>query len=114
MKNYTFIIGSTDDFNTIEDLISHVRLKKFSNKILNYSVYEFDAPKECDLDTVQLIGYGIAFNNDWGKDGTFSLIIEGALDTQSEIDAFNAGVKARQMLKNKQLSTSSNMDKKNA
>jgi hypothetical protein len=104
MKNYTFIIGSTDDFNTIEDLITHVKLKKLcKNRILNYSIYEFDAPEECDLDTVQLIGYGIAFNNDWGKDGTFSLIIEGALDTQSEIDAFNAGVKAREMLKNNQL-----------
>ena len=98
MKTYTFIIGSMDDFEGIEDLMDYVEQEGL-NGDRNYSVHEFEAPNGCNLSTVQLIGYGIAFENDWSQDGTLSFFIEGALDTQSEKDMFNAGVDAREAQK---------------
>ena len=98
MKTYTFIIGSMDDFEGIEDLMDYVEQEGLAGN-LNYSVHEFEAPKECDLSTVQLIGYGIAFENDWSMDGTFSFFLEGALDGSSEKEAFDAGTRAREMMK---------------
>ena len=98
MKTYTFVIGSMDDFEGIEDLMDYVEQEGF-NGSLNYAIQEFDAPAECCPETVQLIGYGLAFDNDWTKDGTFSFFIEGALDTESEKAAFDAGVEAREAQK---------------
>ena len=78
MKTYTFLIGTMDDFESIEDLMDHFETGG-DDSICNCASYEFDAPKECDLSTVQLIGYGLAFENDWCMDGTFSFFIEGTL-----------------------------------
>jgi hypothetical protein len=97
-KTYTFIIGTTDDFESIDALMSYVERDSDPDD-LNYSVFEFEAPSECDLSTVQLIGYGYAFENDWSRDGTHSFFIEGSLDGPAERDAFNQGVAAREALK---------------
>jgi len=80
-KAYTFVIGSMDDFANLEDLMDYVEKGAFTEmkESVNYSVFEFDAPSECDLSTVQLIGYGYAFENDWCMDGTHSFFIEGTL-----------------------------------
>jgi hypothetical protein len=94
MKTYTFIIGSMDDFEGIEDLMDYVEQEGLTGN-LNYSVHEFEAPKECDPSTVQLIGYGIAFENDWSMCGTYSFFLDGALDGPAEKDMFNRGVEAR-------------------
>lgn len=109
MKTYTFIIGSMDDFESIEDLMDYVEQEGL-NGGLNYSVHEFEAPSGCNLSTVQLIGYGIAFENDWTQDGTLSFFIEGALDTQSEKDMFNAGVEAREAQKESRRSAQQRVD----
>ena len=109
MKTYTFIIGSMDDFEGIEDLMDYVEQEGFDGD-LNYSVQEFDAPAECCPETVQLIGYGLAFDNDWSKDDTFSFFIEGALDTQSEKDMFDAGVEAREAQKKANRSETQKVD----
>tara|TARA_R110002073_G_scaffold101152_1_gene229953 strand:- start:235 stop:492 length:258 start_codon:yes stop_codon:yes gene_type:complete len=81
MKTYTFIIGTMDDFETVGDLIKYVEYKPTEDSsAANYSIFEFDAPVECDEDTVVMIGRGYAFSNDWSMDDTFSCVIEGAID----------------------------------
>jgi len=97
-KTYTFIIGTTDDFKSIEDLMDYVERDSDPDD-LNYSCFQFEAPSECDLSTVQLIGYGHAFENDWSRDGTYSFFIEGTIDGLAETDMFNQGVAAREALK---------------
>jgi|TARA_E500000331_G_C16933593_1_gene573058 hypothetical protein len=79
MKTYTFLIGTMDDFESIEDLMEHFEGSDYPDSICNCASYEFEAPKECDLSTVQLIGYGLAFENSWSMDDTFSFFIEGTL-----------------------------------
>jgi len=78
MKTYTFVIGSIDDFDFIESLMDYVDQEGTSGH-LNYSCHEFEAPEECDEDTVMMIGRGIAFSNDWCSDGTLSFLIHGEI-----------------------------------
>jgi hypothetical protein len=80
MNTYTFIIGSADDFESLDELISHFESSSFPNSICNCSSYEFDAPAGCDQDTIVMIGRGYAFSNDWCMDHTFSTCIRGTLE----------------------------------
>ena len=101
MKTYTFLIGSVDDFESIDDMIDYIENKPTVGVIKsNYSIYEFEAPDDCDEETVTLIGRGIAFSNDWAMDGTYSFLVHGALETESEKDMFTRGVEAREAMKN--------------
>ena len=100
MKTYTFIIGSMDDFVGIEDLQDYVDQEGRAGN-LNYCCHEFEAPAECDEETVTLIGRGIAFSNDWCMDDTFSFLIHGALETQYEADMIQRGIDAREAQKKK-------------
>jgi hypothetical protein len=76
MKTYTFIIGTTDDFETWEDLRDYA-VKEGYDGGLNYSIFEFDCPADCSEELVTMIGRGYAFSNDWCMDDTFSFLIEG-------------------------------------
>ena len=81
---YTFIIGSADDFDSIDTLLYHVGQASINNVAkdvppLNYSTFEFEVPAECDQDTVIMIGRGMAFSNDWCMDDTFSACIHGTV-----------------------------------
>ena len=78
MKTYTFIIGSMDDFEGIEDLTDYVDQEGCDGG-LNYSCHEFAVHPECDEETVTLIGRGIAFSNDWCMDHTFSFLVRGEI-----------------------------------
>jgi len=80
-KTYTFLIGTTDDFESMADLLDYVEMGTFTEtkESVNYSIYEFEAPESCDQDTVTMIGRGIAFSNDWCMDDTFSCVIEGTV-----------------------------------
>ena len=80
MKTYTFLIGTTDDFESIDELIEHFEGSNYPDSICNCSAYEFEAPESCDQETTTLIGRGIAFSNDWCMDGTYSCVVEGTLD----------------------------------
>ncbi|MDB4337672.1 hypothetical protein OAA09_01500 [bacterium] len=46
-----------------------------------------------------MIGRGIAFSSDWSMDHTFSTCVEGALETESEKAAVDAGIEAREASK---------------
>ena len=98
MRLYTFIIGSMDDFEGLEDLIDYVD-QEGRDGSLNYSCHEFEAPAGCDEETVTLIGRGIAFGNDWCMDGTFSFLVTGSLETESEKDMIQRGIAAREAQK---------------
>ena len=80
MKTYTFIIGTTDDFESMDELIEHFEGSSYPSSICNCSAFQFEAPTQCDQDTVTLIGRGIAFSNDWCMDDTYSCVVEGTLD----------------------------------
>jgi len=79
MKTYTFLIGTTDDFESMDELIEHFE-EGGGTYIVNCASYEFEAPAKCDKDTVTMIGRGIAFSNDWCMDDTYSCLIEGSVD----------------------------------
>ncbi len=80
MRNFVYIIGSTDDFESLEGLKSAYFDDRLSGK--NASVYRFQlrADSGSDRMSVQqiahLVGFGLAFSNDWGMDGTFSDLLE--------------------------------------
>jgi len=111
MQTYTFIIGSMDDFESMDDMLNYIENKPLVGIIKsNYSIYEFEAPITCDEETVTLIGRGIAFSAGWCLDGTLSCVITGPLDTQSEKDASNAGVAAREAQKQQHRSAVQSVD----
>ena len=74
MRTYTFLIGTMDDFESMEELLDHFESSSYPGSICNCSAFEFEAPAECDKDTVTMIGRGIAFSNDWCMDDTWSCI----------------------------------------
>jgi hypothetical protein len=79
MRKFIFLIGSTDDFESLEDLENTYFNGGVTER--NMSVFTFDVP---DVGTNSLtvrdiatyIGRGLAFSNDWGMDGTLSTLLE--------------------------------------
>jgi hypothetical protein len=57
-NTYTFIIGTMDDFDSVDDLIDYVEINAHTGD-RNYSVFEFDEPADLPEDTLTLIGRGI-------------------------------------------------------
>ena len=78
MKTYTFIIGTMDDFESIDDLINHVD-NGGGVRDCSFSAFEYEAPDTCDKETVTLIGRGLAFSSDWCMDDTYSCVVDGPL-----------------------------------
>ena len=109
MKTYTFLIGTTDDFESLDELIGYVE-ENHDKGFQNYSLFEFEAPESCDQETVTMIGRGIAFSNDWAMDDTFSCVIEGTLDGAAEQDMFEAGAAAREKLNEQNRSETQRVD----
>lgn len=79
MKTYTFLIGTTDDFESMDEMLKHFENSSYPSSICNCSAFAFEAPDTCDQETVTMIGRGIAFSNDWCMDDTFSCVVEGPL-----------------------------------
>jgi hypothetical protein len=82
MSTYTFVIGSMDDFNFLEDLMDYVD-QEGADGNLNYSVFDFDEPAEIPEDTALMIGRGMAFSDGWSLDDSFSFMVKGTLDEDS-------------------------------
>ena len=78
-KTYTFLIGTTDDFESMDELLDHFENSSYPGSICNCSAFEFEALESCDQETVTMIGRGIAFSNDWCMDDTFSACIHGTV-----------------------------------
>ena len=79
MRKFTFIIGSTDDFESLEALVEAYKNASLGES--NASVFTFDVP---DVGTDSLtvrdiatyIGRGLAFSSDWCMDDTLSALLE--------------------------------------
>ena len=109
MKTYTFVIGSMDDFENIGDLDDYVE-EHGRDGSANYSVFEYSVPASLSDEDVTMIGRGLAFSHDWCMDGSFSFVIEGTLDGDAEQDMFEAGVAAREKLKEQNRTGSERVD----
>lgn len=79
MRKFTFLIGTTDDFESLE----HLKDTYFNGGVgdSNMSVFTFDVPNTGTgsltvHDIATYIGRGLAFSNDWCMDGTLSCILE--------------------------------------
>ena len=80
-NTYTFVIGSTDDFESIDELMDWVEAEaKHEGSICrNAQMWEFDCPADCSEEIVTMMGRGYAFSSDWCMDDTFSACIHGAV-----------------------------------
>jgi len=78
MNTFTFIIGSTDDFESINNLIDH--FEHDGSAIEKHcSSFEFDAPSGVHEDVVTMIGRGMAFSEGWSMDGSVSFVVNGVV-----------------------------------
>ena len=85
MKTYTFIIGSTDDFESIDELMewAEAESKHEGSICRNAQIWEFDCPADCSEEIVTMMGRGYAFSSDWCMDDTVSFMVDGPLDPDS-------------------------------
>ena len=79
MRKFIFLIGSTDDFESLEDLQNTYFNGGVTER--NMSVFTFDVPDTGTnsltvRDIATYIGRGLAFSNDWCMDGTLSTLLE--------------------------------------
>lgn len=79
MRHFIFLIGTTDDFESIEDLKNTYFNGGVTDR--NMSVFTFDVPSVGTNsltvhDIATYIGRGLAFSNDWCMDGTLSTLLE--------------------------------------
>jgi hypothetical protein len=79
MRKFIFLIGTTDDFESLDDL----KNTYFNGGVTerNMSVFTFDVPAVGTnsltvRDIATYIGRGLAFSNDWCMDGTLSCLLE--------------------------------------
>jgi hypothetical protein len=77
MRKFIFLIGSTDDFDSLESLkTAYFELGEHVRDESNASFFEVEVPENLDRGHAFLIGCGLAFTNDWCMDGTFSTLLE--------------------------------------
>ena len=79
MRKFIYLIGSTDDFESLEDLQNTYFNGGVTER--NMSVFTFDVPEVGTnsltvRDIATYIGRGLAFSNDWCMDGTLSTLLE--------------------------------------
>ena len=77
MRKFIYLIGSTDDFESLEE---------FKNAYFNAgdarssrwtpSVFEFDLPMNCSNEIAVRVGRGLAFETGWCMDDTLSTLLE--------------------------------------
>jgi len=80
MRNFVYLIGTQDDFESLDDL-QHAYFN--GNPDRNMSVYPVSIDENCKVggyDTLQeiatMIARGEAMTNDWCLDGTLSILLE--------------------------------------
>ena len=81
MRKFIFLIGTTDDFENVEDMKSCYFSDDVDFSQYNASVYTFNVPDVINYsltvhDIATYIGRGLAFSNDWCMDGTLSTLLE--------------------------------------
>lgn len=81
MKTFTFVIGSMDDFESVDELMDWAEDEAQHEGSIhrNAQYWEFDCPEDCSEELVTMIGRGYAFSSDWCEDHTFSFFVKGPL-----------------------------------
>ena len=81
MRKFIYLIGTTDDFESIEDLKN--TYFNGNNTYRNMSVFPVEISEACKVagyDTIEeiatMIGRAEAFCEDWCMDGTLSTLLE--------------------------------------
>ena len=81
MRKFIFLIGSTDDFESLEDLKN--TYFNGNNTYRNMSVFEVELSEACRVsgydslpEIATLIGRAEAFTHNWCEDGTLSTLLE--------------------------------------
>jgi len=81
MRNFVYIIGTMDDFESYEALEAAYRDGTIGD--YNASVYPVSLSEDCKVkgyDTLEeialMIGRGEAMTNDWCLDGTLSVLLD--------------------------------------
>lgn len=83
-RTYSYVIGSMDDFASMEELITEFESIKLGGAVTgNMGVYSFKMPYGTSDETALLIGKGMAFCSDWCQDKTLSFMQE---DCEEETD----------------------------
>ena len=78
MRKFTFLIGTTDDFESIEDLKACYFSGDHDFGDYNASAFRFELPEEAARAGVALlVGRGRAFEHGWCMDDTVSTLLEG-------------------------------------
>jgi hypothetical protein len=81
MRKFVYLIGTCDDFESIEDLQNtYFNGMKTPRNMSVFPVWLSEATKVQGYDTLQevatMIGRGEAMSNDWCLDGTLSCLLE--------------------------------------
>lgn len=80
MKNFIYLIGSMDDFESLEDLKNRYFNGDTDRNMSVFPVEISEACKVAGYDTLEeiatMIGRAEAFSNDWCMDGTLSTLLE--------------------------------------
>ena len=81
MRMFIYLIGSTDDFESLEDLKN--TYFNGNNTYRNMSVFEVELSEACRVsgydslpEIATLIGRAEAFTHNWCEDGTLSTLLE--------------------------------------
>ena len=80
MRKFVYLIGTTDDFESIEDLVNTYHNGDTDR---NMSVFPVEISEDCKVvgyerieDIATILGRGEAMSNDWCMDGTLSCLLE--------------------------------------
>jgi hypothetical protein len=82
VTEYRFMIGTMDDFESLQDLREYFGgdgdgdgTTVYEPGDLNASIFDFSLPSEDPWQNIAVdVGRGIAFANDWSADHTFSTL----------------------------------------
>ena len=83
MKHFTYLIGTMDDFKSVEDLKQEYLDSGTEPITRNMSAFPVNLDAACKVqgyDTLEeialMIGRGEAMSNDWCLDGTLSVLLD--------------------------------------
>ena len=76
-KNRTFVIGSFDCYNSVEDLVAaYESLQSGKPTMGDIMVFRYYVPPGVSDDIALMMGQAHAFDNDWTRAGTISFCPE--------------------------------------
>jgi hypothetical protein len=92
MNNYVFLIGTHADFDSPEELRNlYLGGNLTTGCGRDFAAYKFSLPEAPgfedgifgELDIATLVGRGMAFTEDWRREGTYSFVMKVSLEPGS-------------------------------